>query len=105
MAGKSGKGMEGVVAAETALSDIDGKEGRLLYVGYGIHDLAPNATFEEVTYLLHHLELPTEKQLGDIREHIAREREPNDFVMRLLPHLAENTAPMSMLRTAVSASS
>jgi citrate synthase len=50
-----GKGLEGVVAAETALSDIDGKKGVLSYVGYDIHDLAPNAVFEEVIYLLHHL--------------------------------------------------
>jgi citrate synthase len=105
MAGKSGKGMEGVVAAETAISDIDGKEGRLLYVGYDIHDLAPNATFEETTYLLHHLELPNESQLQEIREQLAKEREPNEFVQELLPALAANTAPMSFLRTAVSASS
>lgn len=100
-----GKGLEGVVAAETALSDIDGKKGVLSYVGYDIHDLAQNAIFEEVIYLLHHLELPTQNQLEEIRDQIAREREPNEFTMRLLPHLAENCAPMSMLRTAVSASS
>ena len=58
-----GKGLEGVVAAETAISDIDGTEGVLSYVGYDIHDLAPNATFEETCYLLHNLELPTEQQL------------------------------------------
>jgi citrate synthase len=101
----SGKGLEGVIAAETALSDIDGKQGLLFYVGYDIHDLAPNATFEEVVYLLHHLELPNAQQLEDIREQIGTEREPNDLVRRLLPHLAENCAPMSMLRTAVSVSS
>jgi 2-methylcitrate synthase len=101
----SGKGLEGVVAAETALSDIDGKKGLLYYVGYDIHDLADHATFEEIAYLLHHLELPDSRQLEDIREQIGSEREPNDFVRRLLPHLAENCAPMSMLRTAVSASS
>ena len=100
-----GKGLEGVVAAETALSDIDGKKGILSYVGYDIHDLAPNATFEEVIYLLHHLELPTQSQLEEIRDQLGREREPNALAMRLLPHLAENCAPMSMLRTAVSASS
>jgi citrate synthase len=100
-----GKGLEGVVAAETAISDILGKEGILSYVGYDIHDLAPNATFEEVVYLLHHLELPTASQLDDIRAQIAAEREPNEFVQTLMPYLAENTAPMSMLRTATSASS
>ncbi len=100
-----GKGLEGVVAAETAISDIDGKEGVLSYVGYDIHDLAPNATFEETCYLLHNLELPTEQQLDEIKEQLGREREPNDFVMDLMPQLAQNTAPMSMLRTACSASS
>src|ERR671915_176882 len=81
----SGKGLEGVIAAETALSDIDGKQGLLFYVGYDIHDLAPNATFEEVVYLLHHLELPNAQQLEDIREQIGTEREPNDLVRRLVP--------------------
>ena len=100
-----GKGLEGVVAAETALSDIDGKKGVLSYVGYDIHDLAPNAVFEEVIYLLHHLELPTPRQLDEIKDQIAREREPNEFAANLMPHLAEKCAPMSMLRTAVSASS
>ena len=104
MAG-SGKGLEGVVAAETALSDIDGAKGLLYYVGYDIHDLAPNAGFEEVIYLLHNLELPTSSQLEDLREQIAAEREPNEFVAEMLVVLAENAAPMSMLRTAVSASS
>lgn len=100
-----GKGLEGVVAAETAISDIDGKKGILSYVGYDIHDLAPNATFEEVAYLLHNLELPTRAQLDEIKTQLAAEREPNELAMQLLPHLAENCAPMSMLRTAVSASS
>jgi citrate synthase len=100
-----GKGLEGVIAAETALSDIDGREGRLSYVGYDIHDLADNATFEEVIYLLQNLELPSESQLEEIRTQLAKEREPNDFVMELLPALAKTSAPMSMLRTAISASS
>ena len=100
-----GKGLEGVVAAETAISDIDGKEGRLSYVGYDIHDLADHATFEEVIYLLHNLELPDGRQLEEIKTQLVGEREPNELVMRLLPHLAENCAPMSMLRTAVSLSS
>src|SRR5918992_1219022 len=100
-----GKGLEGVVAAETAISDIDGKKGVLSYVGYDIHDLAPNGTFEETIYLLHHLELPNAQQLDELKEQLGREREPNEFVMKLLPHLADTSAPMSMLRTAVSASS
>ena len=100
-----GKGLEGVVAAETAISDIDGKKGLLLYVGYDIHDLAEHATFEETIYLLHHLELPKEQQLGELKEQLGREREPNSFVMDLMPSLSANEKPMAMLRTAISASS
>ena len=102
---ETGKGLEGVVAAETAISDIDGQKGVLSYVGYDIHDLAPNASFVEVVYLLHNLELPTGQQLADVKDQIAAEREPNELVQKLMPHLAKNSSPMSMLRTAVSASS
>ena len=101
---ESGKGLEGVVAAETAISDIDGKKGVLFYVGYDIHDLAEHSTFEETIYLLHHLELPNEQQLQELKEQLGQEREPNGFVMDLLPSLSANERPMSMLRTAVSAS-
>jgi citrate synthase len=102
---ESGKGLEGVVAAETALSDIDGKEGILWYVGYDIHDLASNASFEEVIYLLHNLELPDQSQLTEIRELLEEHREPDAFVTDLLPQLAQDATPMSTLRTTVSASS
>lgn len=105
MASKSGKGLEGVVAAETAVSDIDGQKGILFYVGYDIHDLARNATFEEITYLLHNLQLPNASQLDEISQQLASQREPNEFVRELLPRLAQDSSPMSLLRTAVSASS
>jgi citrate synthase len=101
----SGKGLEGVVAAETALSDIDGKEGRLSYVGYDIHDLAEHASFEEIIYLLQNLELPNSAQLEELRVQLGNEREPNSFTMQLMSPLAQNCSPMSMLRTACSASS
>jgi citrate synthase len=102
---ESGKGLEGVVAAETALSDIDGAKGILWYVGYDINDLAVDASFEEVVYLLHNLELPTESQLSEIRDQLERMREPDEFVHGLLPQLSQDATPMSMLRTAVSAAS
>src|SRR5882724_3879940 len=57
------RGLEGVVAAETQLCDLDGANGRLAYRGYAIADLARRATFEEVTYLLLHGELPKAAQL------------------------------------------
>jgi citrate synthase len=101
----SGKGLEDVVAAQTAISDIDGKLGKLWYVGYSIDDLAENSTFEEVVFLLHNGRLPTQTELEEVTEHMVTSRETADFVAGLMPTLAEQTSPMSMLRTSVSAAS
>ncbi len=99
------QGLREVVAAQTSISDIDGVEGRLWYVGYDIADLARNASFEEVVYLLHNLDLPDRSQLRQLNTFLVRERELHPFLARMLPTLAQNTSPMSMLRTSVSASS
>jgi 2-methylcitrate synthase len=101
----TGKGLEDVVAAQTAISDIDGKMGRLFYVGYDIHDLAPNASFEEVVHLLHTLKLPTKDELEAIDDQLKAEREISAFIEDLMPTMAQQTSPMSMLRTTVSAMS
>jgi len=99
------KGLREIVAAETKVSDIDGKQGRLWYVGYDIADLAEHATFEEVAYLLHNLELPTESQLEELQRFLIDERNLSPFLARMMPTLAQQTSPMSMLRTTVSAAS
>ena len=57
------RGLEGVTALDTELSYINGQEGTLIYRGYGIQDLATNASFEEVAYLLWKGTLPTQAQL------------------------------------------
>src|SRR5438093_1081358 len=103
MPGKGG--LEDIIAAETKISDIDGKLGRLFYVGYDIHDLAPHSTFEEIVYLLHNTELPTQAQLEQITEQLTSERELDDWVAGLMPIMVQQTSPMSMLRTTVSAMS
>ena len=101
----SDKGLRDVIAARTSISDIDGAAGRLWYVGYTIEDLARNASFEEIIYLLHNLELPTRPELEKLNRFLIRERELHPFLARMMPTLAQNTSPMSMLRTSVSASS
>ena len=101
----SDKGLREVIAAQTSISDIDGAAGRLWYVGYEIEDLARNASFEEVIYLLHNLDLPTREELEKLNRFLVRERELHPFLARMMPTLAQNTSPMSMLRTSVSASS
>jgi citrate synthase len=99
------KGLEEIVAAQTAISDIDGKLGKLWYAGYSIDDLCQHSSFEEVTFLVHHLRLPTQSELDDLTEQMVNDREAADFVRDLMPTLAQQASPMSMLRTGVSAAS
>jgi citrate synthase len=99
------KGLADVVAAETAISDIDGKLGRLWYVGYDIHDLARWSTFEETVFLLHHQRLPSRDELDDLTGRLVEQRELDQWTRDLMPTFAEVASPMSMLRTSVSASS
>jgi citrate synthase len=99
------KGLREIVAAQTSLSDIDGQAGRLWYVGYDIHDLAGRASYEEVVHLLHQLRLPTQPELDELTEFLMEERHVSRFLRDLMPTLAQQTSPMSMLRTSVSAAS
>jgi citrate synthase len=103
MADATGKGLEGVVAAQTRISDVDGRRGRLFYAGYDIADLAAHATFEETIHLLHHLELPTAAQLADTVAALRAESGLDPLLVELIASLAERTGPMTTLRTAVSA--
>jgi 2-methylcitrate synthase len=101
----SDRGLREIVAAKTSLSDIDGQAGRLWYVGYDIHDLAGRTSYEEVVHLLHELRLPTHRELEELSDFLVEEREPSKFLYDLMPTLAQQTSPMSMLRTSVSAAS
>jgi citrate synthase len=103
MADATGKGLEGVVAAQTRISDVDGRQGRLFYAGYDIADLAAHASFEETIYLLHHLELPTTAQLSETVATLRAESTLDPLLVELIASLAERTGPMTTLRTAVSA--
>ena len=96
------KGLEGVVAAETALCDLDGANGRLAYRGYDIAELAGQATFEEVLHLLWHGALPTRAQLGALNGGLAAARplpEALTAAYRLLP---KDVDPMRALQLSVS---
>ncbi|MBW3591296.1 MAG: citrate synthase, partial [Actinobacteria bacterium] len=99
------RGLEGVVAAETAISHIDVETSRLIYAGYNITDLVQNCCFEEVIHLLHHRELPNEAELNLLKAQLTDERELHAFTRQLLVTLAKTASPMSMLRTLVSAMS
>jgi len=67
-------GLDGVVAAETALSLVDGERGELVIAGFSVAELALNATFEETAYLLWHGELPDASALAAFRSDLAQRR-------------------------------
>jgi citrate synthase len=97
-------GLEGVVAAETAVSEVDGANGRLIYRGgYLIEDLVPVTSYEEAAYLLWHGELPNEKDLDALRQQMADARRLKDSARKTLMAMEPATDPMDVLRTVVSA--
>jgi 2-methylcitrate synthase len=97
------EGLEGVVAARTGLSFIDGEKGRLRYRGYAIQDLAEHSSFEETVHLLWYGELPTRAQLAETRGALASQRALHPDALEILQRFAADASPMDMLRTVVSA--
>ena len=96
-------GLEGIVAATTALSKVEGTEGRLIYRGYNIHDLARTTSFEEVAYLLWFGQLPNQAQLADLKAQLSQQRTLPTSVVRVLRDLPNTVEPMDVLRTVASA--
>ena len=105
MAQQPSKGLADVVAAATALSDIDGRAGRLSYRGYDINDLAGTATFEEVAYLLQRGSPPSAADLAGYGAEITAGRELGALVTADLGSIAHHQEPMEALRTLVSLAS
>jgi citrate synthase len=102
MVDKPAKGLADVVAASTAVSDIDGRAGRLFYRGYDIHDLAGRISFEECTHLLLRGTLPTRAELDGIQAELAEARSLPAVVSQVAPQLAQGSSPMEALRTLLS---
>ena len=95
-------GLEGVVAAQTAVCFIDGLQGRMLYRGHDIHDLAAHSNFEETAYLLWHGDLPGPDRLAELGEQLLADRTLPAAVLDFLRAFPRRTAPMDVLRSAVS---
>ncbi len=97
-------GLEGVPIAETALSLVDGEQGRLTYRGYSIEDLTnPDSTFEEVVALLYDGELPARSRIDEMQAIFERERTLTDEQIEIARRTAMVTHPMFALQAAVSA--
>ena len=96
-------GLEGVLAAKTQISMVDGQNGRLVYRGYVIADLAEEMSYEEVAYLLWHGELPNRAQLEELTAELRSNRRLTPAAENALRGLAGYSNPMDVLRTIVSA--
>ena len=97
------KGLEGIVAAHTRLSDVRGDIGQLIYCGYDINELAGKVSYEEVVHLLYHNHLPNAKELADLKAVLAGYRGLPQGVIDLLTNLPKDCPPMHAIRTGVSA--
>src|SRR5256885_9374998 len=98
-------GLEDVVVSTSDICFIDGREGRLVYRGYNVDDLAAQSNFEEVVYLLWHGTLPSKKEYETFYKALsstANRKLPTGLVA-LLRTLPKKTTPMEVLRTGVSA--
>jgi citrate synthase len=99
----AGKGLEGIVAANSGICWIDGDAGVLAYRGIDIHELAENSTFEETTYLLWNGMLPNQLALREFQSQLARARSLDPRIIDMLRSFPTTATPMEVLRTAVSA--
>src|SRR6266446_9592199 len=97
------EGLRGVVAAQSAIGDVDGEKGILIYQGYDIHDLAEHSTFEEVVFLLWNKRLPTSSELSELERSIRNAYEVPSEVIALIKQFPRKADPIDVLRTAVSA--
>ena len=96
-------GLRGVVVGDTKISYVDGERGELVYRGIDIHDLANNATFEEVAYLLWFGALPSAANLAAFSADLGKRRALPDRLIKILREIPDTATPMDVLRTTVSA--
>ena len=95
-------GLEGIIGAQTAISHVDGANGRLVYQGYVIADLAEEMSFEEVAFLLWKGHLPNRAELDAVSSELATNRELTQAATMALDALPRDTDPMDVLRSVVS---
>lgn len=95
-------GLRGVVAAQSAIGDVDGEKGILIYQGYDIHALAENSTFEETIFLLWNERLPNREELAALTADLRANYEAPAEVIEMMKRFPKEANPMDVLRTAVS---
>lgn len=95
-------GLEDVVAATSTICDVNGKEGRLIYQGYDIHDLAKHSTFEETVYLLWFGRMPGKTEYETLVKELKANRQLPANLVKIMKDFPKTTPPMDVLRSAVS---
>jgi citrate synthase len=96
------KGLEGIVANSTTLSDVRGQEGVLIYAGYDINELAGKVSYEEVIHLLWHGHLPSRVELTELETNLRNNRELPQGVIDFIKGAPKTANPMDVIRTGVS---
>jgi citrate synthase len=96
------RGLEGVIANSTALSDVLGEKGQLIYCGYDINELVGKVSYKEVIYLLWHRKLPNRKELETFVGELRSQRQLPDQVIDFLKSAPKDANPMDVMRTAIS---
>ncbi|MDB6078973.1 MAG: citrate synthase [Akkermansiaceae bacterium] len=96
------KGLEGVIANESALSKVEGAEGRLSYLGYSIDSLVEGCCYEEIVFLLFKGRLPKQAELEELQARLRGDRTLPEGVLDFLKTAPKDANPMDVLRTAVS---
>jgi citrate synthase len=96
------KGLEGIVANSTRLSDVQGEKGQLVYAGYDINELAGKVSFEETIHLLWHGHLPNRKELLFLERNLRSRRHLPQGVINFIQAAPRSSNPMDIIRTAIS---
>lgn len=96
------RGLEGVIANESALSNVDGAAGELSYLGYHIDDLVEACCYEEIVFLLHKGHLPKAAELAAFSNRLRGDRALPSGVIDFLKSAPQDASPMDVLRTGVS---
>ena len=95
-------GLEGVIATESSISDINGEKGILSYRGYSIEELAEKSTFEETAFLLLTGELPNSEELSKFTQQINSRRDLPSGLIELMKNFPKDSNPMDVLQSTVS---
>ena len=96
------RGLEGIIANSTALSDVLGEKGQLIYCGYDINELVGKVTYKEVIYLLWHRKLPNRTELETFIRELRSQRQLPEPVVEFLKTAPKDANAMDVMRTAIS---